>query len=45
MGKAGFRFSWRWLLGTDKTKRKVGRMFRVPLTRSGRQRKAGRWMR
>jgi hypothetical protein len=42
MRKFGFSFSWRRLLGLSAAKGKVSRAIGIPLTKSGRQRKAGR---
>jgi len=42
MGKFGFSFSWRRALGISAAKGRLSRQLGVPLTRSGRQRKAGR---
>ena len=38
----GFSFSWKRALGISAAKGKLSRQLGVPLTRSGRQRKAGR---
>jgi len=40
--KFGFSFSWRRALGLSAAKGKVSRAIGIPLTKSGRQRKAGR---
>lgn len=40
----GIRFSWSWLFGVDRMKRKIARLTGIPTTRGGRQRKFGRWM-
>jgi hypothetical protein len=40
--KFGFSFSWKRALGISSAKAKLSRKLGVPLTRSGRQRKAGR---
>ena len=40
--KFGFSFSWKRALGISAAKAKLSRELGVPLTRSGRQRKAGR---
>jgi hypothetical protein len=37
-------FSWRRLLGISAFKAKISRKIGVPLTRSGRQRKVGKWL-
>ena len=40
----GFTFSWKRALGITKLKRKISKITGIPLTRSGRQAKLGRWM-
>src|SRR5438034_1387500 len=40
--KFGFSFSWKRALGISSFKGKVSRLIGIPLTKSGRQRKAGR---
>src|SRR5712692_6508143 len=40
--KFGFSFSWKRALGISSFKGKVSRFIGIPLTKSGRQRKAGR---
>src|ERR1700675_2302785 len=40
--KFGFSFSWRRALGLSAAKGKLSRAIGIPLTKSGRQRKAGR---
>jgi len=40
--KFGFSFSWKRALGISAAKGKISRAIGVPLTRSGRQRMAGR---
>jgi hypothetical protein len=40
--KFGFSFSWKRALGISAPKARLSRQLGVPLTRSGRQRKAGR---
>ncbi|SRR6266536_3297514 len=42
--KFGFSFSWKRALGISSTKGKISRAIGIPLTRSGRQRKAGRFL-
>jgi len=42
--KFGFSFSWKRALGISGLKGKISRGIRIPLTRSGRQRKVGRLM-
>jgi hypothetical protein len=42
--KFGFSFSWKRALGISAAKARLSRELGVPLTRSGRQRKAGRAM-
>jgi hypothetical protein len=43
MGKKfGFSFSWKRALGISAAKGKLSRLIGIPLTKSGRQRKAGR---
>jgi len=42
--KFGFSFSWRRALGISSAKGKISRAIGIPLTRQGRQRKAGRAM-
>lgn len=45
MGKKfGFSFSWKRAVGISAAKGKLSRMLGVPLTRSGRERKLGRWL-
>lgn len=40
----GLSFSWKRALGVTKAKRKIAKATGVPTTRSGRQRKLGRWL-
>ena len=40
--KFGFSFSWKRAIGISAIKGKISRQIGIPLTRSGRQRKAGR---
>ena len=40
--KFGFSFSWKRAIGISAMKGKISRQIGIPLTRSGRQRKAGR---
>ncbi|CAB4785289.1 unannotated protein [freshwater metagenome] len=40
----GLTFSWKRALGVTKAKRKISRAAGIPLTRSGRRSKLGRWM-
>lgn len=40
----GLTFSWKRALGVTKAKRKISRVTGIPLTRSGRRSKLGRWM-
>lgn len=40
--KFGFSFSWKRALGISAAKARLSRQLGVPLTRAGRQRKAGR---
>ncbi len=40
----GLTFSWKRALGITKMKRSISKSTGIPLTRSGRQRKLGRWM-
>src|SRR2546428_10864157 len=40
--KFGFSFSWKRALGISAAKGKISRAIGIPLTKSGRQRKAGR---
>ena len=40
----GITFSWKRALGITALKRKIARAIGIPLTRSGRQAKLGRWM-
>jgi hypothetical protein len=42
MRKFGFSFSWKRALGLSSAKGKISRAIGIPLTKSGRQRKAGR---
>jgi hypothetical protein len=42
MRKFGFSFSWKRALGLSSAKGKLSRLIGIPLTKSGRQRKAGR---
>jgi hypothetical protein len=42
--KFGFSWSWRRALGVSSAKARLSRQLGVPLTRSGRQRMAGRMM-
>ena len=41
-GIPGLSFSWRRAIGVSALKGKISRQIGVPLTRSGRERKAGR---
>lgn len=40
----GLTFSWKRALGVTRAKQRVSRATGIPLTRSGRQRKLGRWL-
>jgi hypothetical protein len=40
----GLTFSWKRALGVTTAKRKISRATGIPLTRSGRQRKLGKWL-
>ncbi|MFM8553155.1 MAG: hypothetical protein ACKOBO_00860 [Acidimicrobiales bacterium] len=40
----GLTFSWKRALGVTQAKRRLSRATGIPLTRSGRQRKLGRWL-
>lgn len=40
----GLSFSWKRALGITKAKRRVAKATGIPTTRSGRQRKLGRWL-
>ena len=40
----GLTFSWKRALGITSAKRKISRATGIPLTRSGRQRKLGKWL-
>jgi hypothetical protein len=40
----GLTFSWKRALGVTAVKRKISRATGIPLTRSGRQRKLGKWL-
>ena len=40
----GLTFSWKRALGITALKRKISRATGIPLTRSGRQAKLGRWL-
>ena len=40
----GLSFSWKRALGITKAKRKFAKSTGIPTTRSGRQRKVGRWL-
>ena len=40
----GLTFSWKRALGVTAAKRKISRATCIPLTRSGRQRKLGKWL-
>ncbi|MDZ7620504.1 MAG: hypothetical protein U1E05_26170 [Patescibacteria group bacterium] len=42
--KYGFSFSWKRAIGISAAKGRISRKIGVPLTRSGRQRKAGRML-
>jgi hypothetical protein len=42
MNRGGF--SWKRFVGISNAKRSVSRKIGIPLTRSGRQRKVGRWL-
>lgn len=42
--KFGFSFSWKRALGLSAAKGKVSRAIGIPLTKSGRERKAGRML-
>lgn len=42
MNRGGF--SWRRLLGVSAGKARISRAIGIPLTRSGRQRKLGKWL-
>lgn len=39
----GLTFSWKRALGITAAKRRIARSTGIPLTRSGRQRKLGKW--
>jgi hypothetical protein len=41
--KFGVSFSWRRAVGISALKGKISRLIRIPLTRSGRERKIGRF--
>lgn len=40
----GLTFSWKRALGITRAKQRFSRSTGIPLTRSGRQRKLGRWL-
>ena len=40
----GLTFSWKRALGVTAAKRKISKATGVPLTRSGRRNKIGKWM-
>jgi len=40
----GLTFSWKRALGITQVKRKISKATGIPLTRSGRQRKLGKWL-
>ena len=40
----GLSFSWKRALGVTSAKRKISKATGIPLTRSGRQRKLGKWL-
>jgi hypothetical protein len=40
----GLTFSWKRALGVTKLKRSISKSTGIPLTRSGRRAKVGRWM-
>jgi hypothetical protein len=40
----GLTFSWKRALGVTAAKRKISRATGIPLTRTGRQRKLGKWL-
>lgn len=40
----GLSFSWKRALGVTKAKRRVAKATGIPTTKSGRQRKVGRWL-
>ena len=40
----GLSFSWKRALGVTKAKRRVAKATGVPLSRSGRRNKLGKWM-
>ena len=40
----GLSFTWKRALGITKAKRRVAKATGIPTTRSGRQRKLGRWL-
>ncbi|MEY4164504.1 MAG: hypothetical protein RL419_346 [Actinomycetota bacterium] len=40
----GLTFSWKRALGITSAKRKISRATGIPLTRSGRRNKLGRWL-
>lgn len=42
MNKGGF--SWKRLVGITRLKQNISRAIGIPLTRSGRQRKFGKWL-
>jgi hypothetical protein len=42
--KFGVSFSWRRAVGISAAKGKISRWIHIPLSRSGRERKLGRWV-
>jgi hypothetical protein len=40
----GISFSWKRALGITKVRRKAAKITGIPTTKSGRQRKMGKWM-
>lgn len=42
--KFGFSFSWKRALGISSTKGKISKKIGIPLTKSGRERKIGRFI-
>lgn len=44
MGKLGFSFSWKRLLGITSTKQKIARKTGVPTTKTGLYRKIGKFI-
>ncbi len=44
VSKYGFSFSWKRALGISAAKNKISRTTGIPLTKSGRERKVGRFI-